>query len=170
MPFTLVPLKKLWLSVAAMLLLGVAAGAVWQWRAKPAEWEVRSDGSIVLTEIAARDQFGVIVVFVIAGAIVSLIWGFATTHALRDLGWRLTPLVVVTTLVAAVIAWRVGVELGPVGPQGAVDPGVGDRLPSKLAIDGISPFVVWPIFGVIGVLISMWMSKESDDQVGAEAS
>ncbi len=153
---------KIWLSVVAMLLLGVGAGVVWQWLAKPAEWEVRSDGSIVLTEIAARGQFGVIVVFVIAGAVVSLIWGFATTFALRDLEWRLTPLVIVTTLVAAVIAWRVGVALGPVGPQAAVDPSVGDRLPSKLAIDGVAPFVVWPIFGVLGVFVATLMSKNTD--------
>lgn len=158
---------KLWVSVVAMLLLGVAAGAVWQWQANPAEWEVRADGSIVLTEIAARDQFGVIVVFVIAGAIVSLIWGFATTFALSELGWRLTPLVILTTLVAAVIAWQVGVVLGPEGPQAAVDPKVGDFLPSKLEIDSIPPFVAWPLFGMLGVVLSTWMSKEVPDHVGA---
>lgn len=146
-----------------MLLLGVAAGAVWQWLAKPAEWLVRPDGSIVLTELAARDQFGVIVVFVIVGAVVSLIWGFASGIALRGLGWRLTPYIVVTTLVAAVIAWQVGIELGPVGPRGAVDPGVGDRLPSKLEIDSIAAFFVWPIFGVAGLLIATWLSNDADD-------
>ncbi len=150
------------MAVVAMLLLGAAAGVVWQWQAEPAQWEVRSDGRIVLTEIAARDQFGVIVVFVIAGAVVSLIWGLAATAALRDLGWRLTPLIIVTTLLAAVIAWRVGVMLGPVGPQAAVDPAVGDLLPSKLAIDGVAPFVVWPIFGVMGLLITMWLSKDDE--------
>ena len=157
------PVMKIWLSVVAMLLLGVGAGAVWQWQAKPAQWEVRSDGSIVLTEIAAGDQFGVIVVFVIAGAVVSLIWGFTTAYALRDLEWRLTPLVIVTTLVAAVIAWRVGIALGPVGPQAAVDPSVGERLPSKLAIDGVAPFVVWPTFGVLGVFVATLMTKNTDE-------
>lgn len=161
----------MWSSIAAMLLLGVAAGVVWQWLAKPAEWEVRSDGSIVLTEIAARDQFGVIVVFIIAGAAASLVWGFASTYALADLEWRLTPLVVVTTLVAGVIAWRVGVALGPVGPQAAVDPAVGALLPSKLAIDGFAPLVVWPIFGVLGVFLATLMSKETDEPLaGALAS
>ncbi len=160
-----VSLTTLCLSVAAMLLLGVAAGVVWQWRANPAQWEVRADGSIVLTEIAAREQFGVIVLFVIAGAVVSLLWGLTATALLRDLGWRLTPLIVVTTLAAAVIAWRVGVMLGPVGPQDAVDPAIGDRLPSKLAIDGVAAFVVWPIFGVMGLLITMWLSKDDEDLV-----
>ena len=92
-----------------MLILGIGAGLVWLWLAKPAEWVVRTDGNIVLTEIAARDQFGVIVVFVIAGAVASLTWGWLTSYTLRDLGWWLTPLVVVTTVVASLIAWRVGV-------------------------------------------------------------
>lgn len=164
-------MKKIWLSVAAMLLLGVAAGVVWQWQAEPAEWLVRPDGSIVLNELAARDQFGVIVVFVVVGAVASLIWGFASAFALRDLGWRLTPFIVATTLVAAVIAWQVGMELGPVGPRDAVDPGVGDRLPSKLEIDSLAAFFVWPIFGVAGLLLSMWLSKDdADDHVKTPAS
>lgn len=159
--------KKIWLAVIAMLVLGAVAGLVWQWQADPAEWLVREDGSIVLTEQAARDKFGVIVVFVIAGAVASLVWGFAATFALRELGWRLTPLVIVTTLVAAVIAWRVGIELGPVGPAAAVDPEVGELLPSKLEIDGVTPFVVWPIFGVLGVLLSTWLSNDSSESSDA---
>ncbi len=154
-------------TVAVMLLLGVVAGFVWEALAKPAEWEVRDGGSIVLTEIAARDQFGVIVVFVIAGAIASLVWGIVATLVLEDLGWRLTPLVIVATLAAAVIAWRIGVAIGPVGPREAVDPAVGDMLPSKLAIDGIAPFFAWPVFGVLGIVLTTWMSKDDEEYVGA---
>ena len=150
-----------------MLLLGIAAGAVWQWLAEPAEWLVQPDGNIVLTELAARDQFGVTVLFVVVGAVVSLVWGVASGHALRDLGWLLTPLVVATTLVAAVVAWQVGMELGPVGPREAVDPGVGDRLPSKLEIDSFAAFIVWPIFGVAGLLLSTWLGKDTHDHVEA---
>ncbi len=150
-----------------MLILGIGAGLVWLWLAKPAEWVVRTDGNIVLTEIAARDQFGVIVVFVIAGAVASLTWGWLTSYTLRDLGWWLTPLVVVTTVVAALIAWRVGVALGPVGPQAAVNPAIGESLPSKLAIDGVAPFVVWPLFGVLGVFLATWMSNETQTHMGS---
>lgn len=150
-----------------MLLLGVVAGVVWEALAEPAEWEVRPDGNIVLTEIAARDQFGVIVVFVIAGIVASLVWGFVASLVLEDLGWRLTPLVVVATLAAAVIAWQVGIALGPVGPREVVDPSVGDQIPSKLAVDGIAPFFAWPVFGVLGVVLATWLRK--DDQELADA-
>lgn len=160
------PTKNLLVSVAVMLLLGVAAGFVWIWLAHPAEWEVRTGGSIVLTEAAARGQFSVIVVFIVTGAIASLGWAWVTSHVLRDLGWILTPLVIVLTLVAALIAWRIGVVFGPPGPLHAVRPAVGDKLPSKLAVDGVAPFLVWPIVGLAGVLAATWSGHEApvDDE------
>ena len=153
--------------VAAMLLLGVGSGLVWMWLANPAEWEVRSTG-IVLTEAAATGQFSVIVVFVLVGAAVSLVWSWVTSWWLRDIGWLLTPLVVVTTLLAAVIAWRVGVELGPPSPETVRDASVGDMLPSRLKVDGITPFLVWPIFGLLGVLTATWLGRGQPlDRTGA---
>ncbi|MEO6606016.1 MAG: hypothetical protein ABIN55_10420 [Aeromicrobium sp.] len=157
----------MWSSAAAMLLLGVAAGFAWERAAHPAEWLVRPDGSIVLTEAASRDQFGVVVVFVTVGAVTSLIFGIGATLAMRELGWRLTPLIVVATLLGAVVAWQVGIELGPVGPQDAVDPGVGDLLPSKLEIDSIAAFFVWPVFGVAGLMLAEWLSKDTAKPVEA---
>lgn len=155
-------MKRILVAFAAMLLLGVAVAFIWVWLAHPAEWEVRTGGSIVLTEAAARGQFSVIVVFVISGAIASMVWAWAASTWLRQLGWLLTPLVIVSTLIAAVIAWRLGVAVGPAGPSTAVNPEVGDLLPSKLAIDGVTPFLAWPIFGLLGVLGATWTHREHD--------
>jgi len=154
-----------------MLLLGVAAGFVWIWLAHPAEWEVRAGGSIVLTEAASKGQFSVIVVFVVTGAVASVAWAWVTSLRQRHLGWVLTPVVIVTTLVASVIAWRIGVAFGPPGPRAAVNPAVGDRLPSRLAIDGFTPFLVWPIFGLVGVLAATWSSRpdEKDGVISRDA-
>lgn len=164
-------MKRLLMSVTSMLLLGVVAGFVWLWLAHPAEWEVRTGGNIVLTEAASRDQFSVIVVFVVVGAIASLVWAWVTTVVLRDLGWFLTPLVIVSTMAASVIAWRIGVLLGPAGPLAAVNPAVGDKLPSKLAVDGVTPFLVWPIVGLLGVLGATWTGQEtSADEPAPTAS
>jgi hypothetical protein len=153
-------MKRIIVAIVAMLLLGVAAAFAWAHFAHPAEWEVRTGGSIVLTEVAARDQFSVIVVFIIIGAIASLVWAWATSLVLRDLGWWLTPLVIVATAAAAVIAWRLGIMVGPGGPRAAVNPAVGTKIPSKLAVDGVAPFLVWPIVGLLGVLGATWTSHE----------
>ena len=152
-------MKRLIALFAAMLVIGVLAGYVWAQLAHPAEWEVRTGGSIVLTEAAARDQFSVIAVFMAVGAIGSLAWAWLTTLVVRDLGWWLTPVVIVATAAAAVIAWRLGIMVGPDGPLAAVKPAVGTKLPSKLAVDGVAPFLVWPISGLLGVVGATWLSR-----------
>lgn len=145
-------MRRLVLSTVVMLLLGIASGLVWLWLAHPAEWEVRPTG-LVLTEGASRDQFSVVVVFAIIGAVVSVVWASVATLVLEDIGWVVTPVVVVVSVLAAVVAWRVGVELGPPSPVSVTGVTVGDTVPSRLDVDGVAPFLVWPIFAVVGVVL-----------------
>lgn len=146
-------LRRLLLSAAAMLLVGVAAGFVWERLATPAEWEVRATG-LVMDEAAAQGQFAVVVVFVLVGLVASLLLGTVTAWAWREAGWLVTPLVIATTAAASVLAWRLGVHLGPPDPSAAKDAAVGDHVPARLAIDGLAPFLVWPIFGLVGVMVA----------------
>lgn len=139
----------------ATLLGGVAAGLVWLWLAHPARWEVR-DGGIVLTEAASRGQFQVVVVFVLVGAVGSLVAGWGIVRLLPDAGWLLTPVAVLVTSLAALIAWRVGVELGPPSPATVRGVQAGETLPSRLAVDSVAAFLVWPIFGLLGVIGATW--------------
>lgn len=143
--------RRLVLASASMLVLAVLAGLVWMWLAEPAEWEVRDRG-VVLTEAASRGQFSVIVVFVLVGIVASFVWAWAATWLLSDLGWLIIPVVVVLTAVASVVAWRVGVELGPPAPGSVSGAAVGDRIPAQLKVDGLAPFLAWPIFGLAGVI------------------
>lgn len=140
---------------ASMFIVAIVAGLVWLWFAEPAEWEVR-EGGVVLTEAASRGQFSVIVVFVLVGIVTSFVWAWGVSWVLADLGWLLVPAVVVLTTVAAVVAWRVGVELGPPSPASVSDVSVGDRIPAQLEVDGLAPFLVWPIFGLAGVIGATW--------------
>lgn len=147
-------LRRLFLTAAAMLLLGVAAGFVWERLATPAEWEVR-DAGVVMDEAASKGQFSVIVVFVLIGAVTSLIWGAFAAWTLRDVGWIVTPFIVVLTLTASVIAWRLGVRLGPPDPSTVRDAKVGDHIPARLAVDTFAPFLTWPVFGLAGFFGAM---------------
>lgn len=144
-----------------MLALGIAGGLLWLWLADPAEWEVTAQG-IILTEDAARGQFAVVVTFVAVGAVLSLLWGWAAGRSLRELGWVLVPVFAAIASLAAVVAWQVGVRLGPSDPRDAVDPSIGDRLPSPLDIDAVAPFLVWPLFALIGLLLSAWLDRSDD--------
>ncbi len=155
-------LRKLILTAAAMLLLGVAAGFVWERLATPAEWEVRQ-GGIVMGEAAAKGDFAVIVVFIAVGALASLLWGAFAAWTLRDLGWIVTPLIIVLTAIASVIAWRLGIRLGPPDPASVKGLTVGDHVPAKLAVDGIAPFLVWPIFGLAGFIGATLLGTRLDE-------
>jgi hypothetical protein len=148
--------QVLFLSLATVLL-GVVGGTVWLLLADPARWEAR-DGGIVLTEAASRGQFQVVVVFVIVGLVGSLCAGWGIAQLLPDVGWLLTPVVIVVTSLAALIAWRLGVALGPPSPTSVRGVQPGDTLPAQLAVDAVAPFLVWPIFGLLGALAATWSS------------
>ena len=154
--------RRLAIATLATLLAGVVGGLVWVWLARPAEW-VGRDGGIVLTEAASRGQFSVIVVFVGVGAAMSFASGWLTTRIVPDLGWLTVPVVAVLVTLAGLVAWRVGVELGPPAPGTVAGVGVGDKVPSQLAVDGIAPFLVWPIFGVLGVVLATWVGDHRAD-------
>ena len=147
----------------AMLVLGAAGGLLWLWLAEPAEWEVTPQG-IVLTEEAARGQFAVVVMFLGLGAALCFVWGWAAGRALREIGWLLVPVFAGVAGVAAVIAWQVGVALGPTHPRDVADPSLGDRLPAPLEIDAVAPFLVWPMFALLGLLMAAWLDRSGADE------
>lgn len=148
---------------AGMLVLGVVGGLLWLWLAESAEWEVTELGTI-LTEDAARGQFAVVVMFVGLGAGLCFVWGWIAGHALRELGWVLVPVFAGVAALAAVIAWQVGVALGPTHPRDVTDPSLGDRLPAPLEIDAVAPFLVWPMFALLGLLVAAWLDRSEDDE------
>lgn len=148
--------------VIILLALGALGGLVWLWLAEPAEWEVTEQGT-VLTESAARGQFAVVVTFLLVGAVLCFVWGWAAGRSLRELGWRLVPLFAVTASLAALIAWQVGLALGPPDPRDVADPAIGDRLSSPLEVDAVAPFLVWPMFALLGLLVAAWLERGADD-------
>lgn len=156
--------RRLALVSVAALLAGLVGGLAWWWLAHPAQWEGR-DGGIVLNEAAARGQFSVVVVFVLVGAVVSVICGAFVVRAVPDLGWLAVPVVVLLTAAASLVAWRVGVELGPPPPETVTGVQTGEKVPAQLAVDGLVPFLVWPIFGLAGVVAVTW----AGDRRGAGA-
>jgi hypothetical protein len=155
-----------------MLLLGVLAGAAWSWIAEPAKWEVTAQG-ITLTEDAVRTRFAAVVAFVIIGAVVCSLWAVVAGHVLREIGWVLVPVFAAVAGLASVVAWQVGLALGPSDhpedladdPEKLASLSIGDRLPAPLEIDAVAPFLMWPIFALAGLLVSAWLDP-SDDESG----
>lgn len=158
------------LLVISAALLGVVSGVVWSQLAEPGRWEVREAG-IVLTEDASRGQFSVIVVFTLIGAIAALLWAAAMTLMARHGGWLLVAAVLVGSTLAGVLAWQVGMLLGPPPPESVSGLMLGDRVPDELRVDGIAPFLVWPIAALVGVLLGTWGQNDpAEDQDEIEAA
>lgn len=143
-------------AVLGMLLLGVMVGGLWVLLARPASWQV-TDRGIVLTEAASTRQAGVELTFVALGAVASLLAGLVVGHLLRRLGWLVVPLVALGATLASVVAWRVGLWLGPGDPAATPDPQVGQRIPAQLAVESLASFVVWPMAGLLGVVLVTWV-------------
>lgn len=143
------------LAVLVLLLVSVGAGALWIGLSRPPEWLVTEQG-IVLTEEASGLQVGVELLFVAIGAALSLVWAVVVGFVLRRLGWVLAPIVVAGTLLASVVTWRVGLWLGPGDPAATTDPQIGDLIPAQPTVDALASFLVWPIAGLLGLLLITW--------------
>lgn len=146
--------------VAGLVALGVASGIVWLLLANPAEWEV-TDNGIVLSEEGAKGRFGVIVTFVLIGIVVSFLWGLIAGFRLHGVGWAIVPVLAVSAFLAGVIAWRVGVHFGPPDPASVSGTSLGDKIPQELAVDSFAPFLIWPIFALIGLLIAAYSAGDA---------
>lgn len=139
------------LVLGSAVLMGVVSGLVWWQLAEPSQWEVRDVG-IALTEEGSRGQFRVLTSFVLVGAVASLLWGFAVCLIGRRSGWELVVAVMAGSVIAAVVAWQVGILLGPPAPGSVRGLSVGDTVPDQLRVDTLAPFIVWPIAAMIGML------------------
>lgn len=152
------------LVLGSAVLLGVLSGLLWWQLAEPSQWEVRDFG-IVMTEEGSRGQFGVIATFVLVGAIASLVWGFAVCLVGRRSGWELVVSVMIGSVVAAVVAWQVGIWVGPPAPGSVPGLSVGDTVPDQLGVDTLAPFLVWPFAAMIGMLPASVAMRGHDDRV-----
>ena len=65
---------------------------------------------------------------------------------------------------AGLLAYRLGAHLGPVDPMG-LQAGAADGtvLPSSLSIDGLSPFVAWPLGALVGLAMTYLLTSGGAD-------
>ena len=136
--------------VLAMTVFGAAAGVLWLRLATPARWEYTEAG-LVLTESAAGQQFGIVAWYVLIGVVTSAIFGWVMQRRRRAIGWYVVPLVVVGSLVAAVVASRVGLVFGPADPRTVGGLQIGDTVPMRLELGAFSPLLTWVAGGLLGI-------------------
>ncbi len=139
--------------------LGALGAVAWAQLAQPSPWQVLS-GRLVLTEEAARGDFRVALLFAAIGLVGGLVLGVVGQLSLRAsiVG---VALVAVASVLASVVAWRLGIVLGPPDPSSVAGLTDGDEVPSRLAVGSVVPFFAWPIGALVGVLLGTWVEPGS---------
>lgn len=142
--------RRWWL---VAFVVGVLGGVLW-WAITDTATYIVTKGGVSLADDEMRQQFGAIVNFVLIGAVVCAVLGFAVAF-FSDPSWPAVPAVMILSGQAAVLTWLVGGVLGPADPERHGP--VGTKIQDALTVDAIAPFLAWAVCGVAGLLIGMAM-------------
>ena len=149
--------------------VGVLGAVLWVVLAEPAEWQVIG-GRIVMTEFASLGEFPVLLWFAAIGAGLSFVFGLVGQVVARG-DWSRAVFFAAGSILASLIAWRLGVVLGPVDPrEAAAGLAEGATVPDQLALNSIAPFLAWPIGALAGALAGTAFDRESQDDLAMAAT
>jgi len=108
-------------------------------------------------------------VFAVLGAGCGVVAAIVVRRWLRELGWPVVAALAVGGALASLVAWRVGVWLGPDDPTGLTTAtGVLAEQPLRLHADGL--LLVWSIASVLVALLTLLADADADaDVAGSRA-
>jgi len=137
------------------LALGCAAGWLWSLTAEPALYLVTGNNA-VMDEVQAGREFGPDVVYSLIAVIAGVASGTLLGRMYAGLGWVLPVATALAAGMSALVAWRLGVALGPPDPLGLLrDAQAGDTLPARLDVHARGLLLLWPIAALIGLIASI---------------
>lgn len=159
-------------TAVVFVVLGAFAGWVWSQVAAPPEYLLyRRDYAYYASEAEFTRAFDTDIAFAVTGAVGALLGGLIVGWCFWRLGWAVTVLAGLAALGAAVVAWRLGIVLGPpsvADSAAAAQPG--DTFAGPLELGARSVMLTWPIVALIGVMVSVWLRAPRDEAVyGASA-
>lgn len=162
----------LW-TLVTFLVLGVAAGLVWQWVVTPASILRTQDGAVV-----DQAQLGVKVnadgLFSLIGLVAGLLAGFGLVRSRRRDVLLVVLLGTVASLAAGYLALRLGMMLGDVSRSTILATPVGDRVAAPLTVISRIVLLSWPVGFLIAAVAVLWGSNreqvERDDATAVDVA
>ena len=144
------------LGVLALFALGgAAAGWLWERIWTPAQGGVRDGEWFYEDYQALGDVVDGTTLFVLVGVAAGVVLGVVAALTARRSALLTLAMVVLGSCLASYVTYRVGTSLGPADPHSlAASAEEGARLPLNLTVDGRSPFVFWPLGGLIGLAVT----------------
>ena len=143
---------------------GVLAGVVWWSVVELPYYRIQADSSATtgerdLTEFIAGDAW-----FCVIGVVVGLALGGIGWRYFRVLGWPLVLVVVAVALMAALLCWAVGYQLGPGEFERRLATArPGDLVPIDLTVRAYASLAVWPFLAVVPVLLGSSLTGDPDE-------
>lgn len=150
--------------VALALGLGALAGVVWWALVDLPAYVVGTDGGAGISERGLSEFFAGDAWFCAIGLVVGVALGLVGWRQFRELGWVLVPLVVGASVLAALVCWFVGHQLGPtsfVQRLAAAKPG--EAVPIELTLRAPASVLTWPFLAIIPVLLGSSLGEDDEE-------
>lgn len=172
---------RLGIDVAGVLVAFAAAGllAGWLWEkiwtpnrgvAFQGKWYggTRANGYTDYT--ALKGDFDAVAVFALVGLATALVLGVASALLARRAALVTLAAVVVGSILGCFVAYRFGMHLGPSDPA-VLAKTAPDRtlLPDHLVLHGKSPFLVWPLGALVGLMTIYFLTTGVEESRRREA-
>lgn len=156
------PPRSPWAPVARQLVLVLvvfaAAGAAggWLWfRLWDPPQGVVFEGEWYLDEDGLRGVFSGTGWFVLVAAAAGLVLGALCAYVFDRSELATLTAVLLGSALATLVMWRVGLELSPADPRALAETAAdGDRLPGRIDVSGLSPFLMLPATALAGLALT----------------
>jgi hypothetical protein len=153
--------RTAFLVLLAYAVLGVLAGVVWEWIWTPPGQVVQRHQVFYDSYASLRRVFTGTGLYVLVGAVASALLALGVALLARGRELFTLLLVVVGSAVAAALMWKVGTMLGPGDPATLAAHTVKrTSVPGPLAVEGKSPYLVWPMASLL-VLSLVFFARPS---------
>jgi hypothetical protein len=141
------------LVLVLLLVVGAVSGLVWQWL-----WDAPRGVVVghrwVQDEVGLRGDFAGTGTYVAVAVVAGVLAGLGVALASRCCEAVTLAALVVGSLLAAWVMYRVGVALAPADPDTlARTARAGTRLPGTLRVSGLSPFFALPAGALVGLIV-----------------
>lgn len=153
------------------LAVGAVSGVFWVQAVDLPTYTVGQDGVATTTERGLAEMFGSDAWYCAIGFCVSIGLGVVAWRWFHRLGWPTVPVAVAGSVIAALVCWYVGSQLGPgpfVARMAAARPG--DVVPVQLTLQTKVSIVVWAFAVVIPVLLRASLGRDEEDLARREAA
>ncbi len=143
------------------LFAGVGAACGWLWfSAVDAALGGVQDGEWLYEDFPAIGRvFEATALYVAIGVVAGALLGVVTAVLVRRAEVLILVAVLAGSALAAWLSYRVGLSLSPPDPQTlAADLPDGSRLDGNLVMPGRSPFIAWPLGGLLGLAITYFLT------------